>query len=167
ANGVAGNPPIDSEGEALNTFKYALNAVCTELAQLIARDGEGATKFLEITVEGAGTLADARRAARAIAGSSLTKAAFFGEDANWGRIICALGYSGASFAPELVEIYLGELPVARGGAGLPFSEEEAKQILMQRDIKIRVGLNQGQYQATAWGCDLTHDYVDINGSYRT
>jgi glutamate N-acetyltransferase / amino-acid N-acetyltransferase len=167
ANGLAGNSPIEDTDEALQLFKVALNFVCRELAQLIARDGEGATKFLEVEVTGANTLEAARKGARGIVASSLVKAAFYGEDANWGRIICALGYSGADFEPSSVDIYLGNLAVAKAGRGLEFSEAEAKQILGQKDIKIRVDLNQGQHQATAWGCDLSHEYVTINGDYRT
>ncbi|HZW82944.1 MAG TPA: bifunctional glutamate N-acetyltransferase/amino-acid acetyltransferase ArgJ [Candidatus Deferrimicrobium sp.] len=167
ANGLAGNSPLEATDEALQLFKAALNFVCRELAQLIARDGEGATKFLEVEVAGANTLEAARKGARGIVASSLVKAAFYGEDANWGRIICALGYSGADFEPASVDIYLGNLAVAKAGRGLEFSEAEAKQILGQKDIKIRVDLNQGQYQATAWGCDLSHEYVTINGDYRT
>jgi len=167
ANGLAGNKPICLEGEDFSLFALALQEVCIELAQLVARDGEGATKFIEVKVTGAISLDAARRAAKGIAGSSLTKAAFYGEDANWGRIICALGYSIDDFEPEAVDIYLGSLPVAKGGAGLDFSEEEAKRILMEKDIKVRVELNQGEFSATAWGCDLSHEYVTINGSYRS
>ncbi|HEX3015525.1 MAG TPA: bifunctional glutamate N-acetyltransferase/amino-acid acetyltransferase ArgJ [Desulfobacteria bacterium] len=167
ANGLAGNRQIATAEEDFNIFKQALNQVCRELARLIARDGEGATKFLEITVEGAQTAKDARLAAKAICGSNLVKAAFYGEDANWGRIICALGYSQAEFDPSLVDIYLGSLKVAENGAGLAFSEEEAKQILSNKDVKVKVALHQGNFQATAWGCDLSHEYVTINGSYRS
>ncbi len=167
ANGMAGNSPLQAGSDDYGKFKAALSRVCRELAQMIARDGEGATKFLEIEVGGAGSLEDARRAARGIAGSSLTKAAFYGEDANWGRIICALGYSIEGFDPGLVDIFLGELQVCEAGGGLPFSEEEAKEILSQKDIKVRVELNLGDFRATAWGCDLSHEYVTINGSYRT
>ncbi len=167
ANGLAGNSPPVTGSDDLRQFKAALSQVCRELAKMIARDGEGATKFLEVEVGGAGSLGDARQAARGIAGSSLAKAAFYGEDANWGRIICALGYSIETFDPDRVDIFLGELQVSKAGAGLPFSEEEAKEILSRKDIKVRVELNLGDFRATAWGCDLSHEYVTINGSYRT
>ncbi len=167
ANGQAGNDPILPGGIELAQFQAALKEVCLELAKMIARDGEGATKFLEITVSGAKSLEDARKAAKAIAGSNLVKAAFYGEDANWGRIICALGYSQAHFDPQLVDIYLGGLQVAKAGAGIAFSEAEAKLILQLRDIQVNIELHQGDCRATAWGCDLSHEYVTINGSYRT
>lgn len=167
ANSMAGNAQVKSKDADWALFKEALSLVCRELAQMIARDGEGATKFLEVEVKGCKSVTDARLAAKTIAGSSLVKAAFYGEDANWGRIICALGYSGADFTPEQVDIFLGDLQVAAAGAGLPFSEEKAKEILEQKDIKITVAVNQGEFGATAWGCDLSHEYVTINGSYRT
>lgn len=167
ANGLSGNAKITEDGPDYRAFKRALGQVCMDLAQMIARDGEGATKFLEIEVGGTRSLEDARRAAKAIASSNLVKTAFYGEDANWGRIICALGYSGVDFNPDLVDIYLGELPVAKAGTGLEFSEEKAKEILSPKDIKVTVELNQGEFRATAWSCDLSHEYVTINGSYRT
>ncbi len=167
ANGLAGNQPLAGAGEDLERFRDALNHVCRELAQMIARDGEGASKFLEVEVYGGSTQEGARKGARAIAASSLVKAALYGEDANWGRIICALGCAGADFDPALVDIYMGDLAVAKGGIGLEFSEAAAKQVLSSRDIYIGVNLNQGRFKATAWGCDLSHEYVTINADYRT
>lgn len=168
ANGMAGNKIIDdTKSREYQEFAAALKAVCIELAQLIARDGEGATKLMEVRVLNAPTREGARLAARAIAGSSLVKSALFGEDANWGRIVCALGYSGADFNPSLVDVYLGNLPVARDGGGLSFDEEKAAEILKEKTVVISVDLKQGVEQATAWGCDLTYEYVKINGAYRT
>lgn len=167
ANGQAENPTIKPGSEDLAVFQAALDEVTIYLAKAIARDGEGATKLLEVTVTGAQTEQEARRAAIAIARSNLVKTAIFGEDANWGRIIAALGYSGADFDPDLVDIYLGPLQVAAQGTGLAFDEEKAAEILHQKEVKILVDLKQGQGQATAWGCDLSYDYVRINGSYRT
>ncbi|ADI02919.1 bifunctional glutamate N-acetyltransferase/amino-acid acetyltransferase ArgJ [Syntrophothermus lipocalidus] len=168
ANGLAGNPEISDEAsEAYLAFKEAFNYVNVELAKMIARDGEGATRLIEVQVERAPSQEDARRIARAITASNLIKAAVFGEDANWGRIICAAGYSGADFDPELVDIYLGGVQVARDGAGLEFDEEAAREELRKDAVIIRLDLKQGSYSARAWGCDLTHEYVDINASYRT
>lgn len=168
ANGQAGNPLIqDPESPEYQSFCEALKFICTELAKMIAQDGEGASKLVEVQVIGAGSIDDARKAARCIAASNLVKAAIFGEDANWGRIICALGYSGAEFNPEMVDVYIGDLQVANNGRGLNFDEEAAARILHEKSVQIKVVLKQGSYQATAWGCDLTYDYVKINGSYRT
>lgn len=168
ANGMAGNTPIeDTLSPEYKDFASALKTVCVEMARLIARDGEGATKLMEVRVINAPDPKGARSAARAIAGSSLVKAALFGEDANWGRIVCALGYSGAEFNPALVDVYLGDLPVAKDGGGLSFDEEKAAEILKEKSIIILVDLKQGTEKATAWGCDLTYDYVKINGAYRT
>jgi len=164
ANGCAG---ISPQGAGWQQFARMVKAACVELAQMIARDGEGASKFLEVTVQGAASLASARQIARSICGSSLVKAAMFGEDANWGRILAAAGYAGAEFDPTKVDIYLGHVQVAQAGQGLPFSEEEAKKVLAAKDIKVLLELHDGQAAATAWGCDLTHEYVTINGKYRT
>ncbi|MEL1136618.1 bifunctional glutamate N-acetyltransferase/amino-acid acetyltransferase ArgJ [Desulfitobacterium sp. THU1] len=164
ANGQAGFQLSPSDWAE---FQEMFRAVCKKLAQEIARDGEGASKFLEVKVKGTQTLADARLIAKSICGSSLVKTAVFGEDANWGRILAAAGYSGADFDPERVDIYLGHVLVAKDGQGVNFSEEEAKEVLSQKDISIQVVLQEGEAQATAWGCDLTHEYVTINGSYRT
>jgi len=138
-----------------------------DLAKAIARDGEGASKIIEVKVKGALTYADASQAARTIARSNLVKTAVFGNDANWGRVLCALGYSPAEFDPDLVDVYLGDVQVAKGGRGIPFSEEEAYSVLNNKEVTILVNLNQGAEEATAWGCDLTYDYVKINASYRT
>lgn len=168
ANGLAGNTPIsDKESSGYTLFCGALQTVCRKLARMIARDGEGATKLIEVRVINARSLEDARKSARAITASNLVKAAVFGEDANWGRIICALGYSGADFDPGQVDVYLGKLPVAKNGRGLDFDEKAAGVILQQEELVITVDLKQGTYSATAWGCDLTYDYVKINGAYRT
>lgn len=168
ANGMAGNEEIKNPASpAFADFLAALRMVCAELAKMVARDGEGATKLMEVCVCGAATIEDARLGARAIVSSSLVKAALFGEDANWGRIICALGYSGASFDPALVDVYIGKLAVAQKGGGLVFDEEEARKILQEKTVPITVNLNNGENQATAWGCDLSYDYVKINADYRT
>jgi len=168
ANGMAGNREItDETGNDYRVFKEALDYVNVELAKMIARDGEGATRLIEVQVEKAPSQKDARLIARAITASNLTKAAVFGEDANWGRIICAAGYSGAAFDPDKVDIYLGEVQVARDGRGLAFDEDKAREDLRKETVVIKVDLKQGQWSAKAWGCDLTHEYVDINASYRT
>ena len=167
ANGLAGNTTIATEGEAYQIFFEALLEVTRELAKLIAKDGEGATKLVEIQVQGAESTDAARTIARSIACSNLVKTAIFGEDANWGRILCAAGYSGAEFLVDKVAIYLGDLKVADSGRGTDFSEEEAKKILSQKEVKITVDLGAGDCSATAWTCDLTYDYVKINASYRS
>lgn len=171
ANGKAGNGKIIGSGSDLNQFQELLDFVCIELTKMLAKDGEGASKFLEVQVKNALTEKDARMAAKAVVSSSLVKSAFFGEDANWGRILCAVGYSGAQFEPEKVEIWLesaaGQEKVAELGTGLEFNEENAKKVLQEKEIKVIVDLHQGSAQATAWGCDLTYDYVKINADYRT
>ncbi|HPT88053.1 MAG TPA: bifunctional glutamate N-acetyltransferase/amino-acid acetyltransferase ArgJ [Bacillota bacterium] len=167
ANGQAGNEKISLEGPEYEVFCAGLEAVCLELAKMLARDGEGATKLVEVRVEGAKSEAEAVQVGKAIATSSLVKTAIFGEDANWGRILAAAGYSGVAIQPELVDIYLGDLLVCSGGTGLVFDEEKAKAILSQKEITIVVKLGQGDTSATVWTCDLTYDYVKINGSYRT
>jgi glutamate N-acetyltransferase/amino-acid N-acetyltransferase len=168
ANGLAGNGEIRAgEEEGCQIFREALTEVCTALARAVARDGEGATKFIEVRVVNALTERDARLAARGVASSSLFKAAVFGEDANWGRIICAAGYSGARFNPGAVDIYLGGVQVARDGEGLAFDEERAAAVLAQKDVQVLIDFREGDHGATAWGCDLTYEYVKINGSYRT
>ena len=168
ANGQAGNKKItDSKDPQYQIFADGLAYVCTELAKMIARDGEGATKLMEVQVLNASSEIDATLGAKAIAGSNLVKAALFGEDANWGRIICALGYSGAGFNPDLVDVYLGDLMMAKDGGGLVFDEAKAAEILKEKSVKITVDLKQDKFNATAWGCDLTYDYVKINGDYRT
>ncbi len=167
ANGLAGNREIDGEGPDFYRFREALAAVCTGLAVDIARDGEGATRLLVVKVQNAATREDARLAARAVAGSNLVKAAVFGRDANWGRILCAAGYSGANFDPDKVDIFLGDEQVARDGGALEFSEERARKILGGDRVKITVDFKGGSCGATAWGCDLSYDYVKINAEYRT
>ena len=171
ANGLAGNPEICAEGPDFTAFMTALNSVTVALCRLIAGDGEGATKLLECRVTGAADLAAARTVAKSVVCSSLLKAAMFGADANWGRVLCAIGYSGAAVDVEKIDVAFrsaaGTIPVCRGGAGVAFSEEEAKKILLEREIEILVELNSGSESASAWGCDLTYDYVKINGDYRT
>lgn len=167
ANGMAGNQEITAENEDYVLFRDALAEICIIIAKEIARDGEGATKLIEATVKGARNIEDARKAAKAIVGSNLFKCAVFGADANWGRVICAVGYSGAEFDASNVDIYLGHVKTAEKGVPLDFSEEEAKEVLEQKEVKVLVDLGEGEAEATAWGCDLTYDYVKINGSYRT
>ncbi|MFZ3131848.1 MAG: bifunctional glutamate N-acetyltransferase/amino-acid acetyltransferase ArgJ, partial [Desulfosporosinus sp.] len=164
ANGASG---MTLSGEDLVNFEKMVQAMCVRLAQDIARDGEGASKFMEVTVSGAKTKDDARLIARSVCGSSLVKTALFGEDANWGRIFTAAGYAGAEFDPGLVDILIGDLIVAQAGRGVAFSEAKAKEILGLKDVHISLNLHMGEEQATAWGCDLTHEYVTINGSYRS
>ena len=171
ANGMAGNAEITSEGEAFDTFMKALNTLTVYLCRMIAGDGEGATKLLECTVNGAPTEEIAKTVAKSIICSSLVKAAMFGSDANWGRVLCAIGYSGAAVDVTKVDVSFvsaaGEILVCKDGAGVEFSEELAKKILLEKEIGISVSLNDGTANAVAWGCDLTYDYVKINGDYRT
>jgi len=167
ANGAAGNLLISAEDADYAAFAEALEAVCRKLAVAVAADGEGSTRLLEVRVQGAATQQDARLVARAVASSSLVKAAVFGKDANWGRVICAAGYSGASFNPNAVDIYVGDIQVAKNGGALPFSEERATEALSGDRAEFTINLHNGDHEATAWGCDLTYDYVKINGSYRT
>jgi glutamate N-acetyltransferase/amino-acid N-acetyltransferase len=171
ANGEAGNDPISAEGPAFGLFAQALEALCVKLARAMARDGEGATRLLTVSLRGASDEAAAETLAKAVASSSLVKAACFGADANWGRVLCALGYAGADFDPEKTDIRFassgGEILVCRGGAPVPFSEEEAKKILTREEIEIRIDLGGGQGCAVVWGCDLSYDYVKINGDYRS
>ena len=171
ANGMAGNAPITADGEDFRTFMKALNTVTVHLCRCIAGDGEGATKLLECKVTGAADLQTAKTVAKSVICSSLTKAAMFGADANWGRILCAIGYSGADVDVNKIDVSFksaaGEIAVCKNGAGIDFSEEIAKQILLETEIEILVELNSGAAASTAWGCDLTYDYVKINGDYRT
>ena len=170
-NGMAGNPEITGAGSGYDAFDAALNTVMTALCKKIAADGEGASKFLECTVSGADTYEAAAVAAKSVICSSLFKAAMFGADANWGRALCAIGYSGADVDVEKVAMTFksaaGEIPVCKNGAGLDFDEDLAKKILTETDIEILISVGDGPYQATAWGCDLTYDYVKINGDYRS
>ncbi len=171
ANGMAENDMITAEGEDFDTFCKALNTVNVHLSRMIAGDGEGATKLLECRVDGAASDAVARTVAKSVICSSLTKAAMFGADANWGRVLCAIGYSGADVDITKINVSFkskaGEILVCKDGAGVDFSEELAKEILLEEEIDILVSLNNGNYSASAWGCDLTYDYVKINGDYRT
>ena len=171
ANGLAGNEEITDEGEDFSAFMEALNTVNVYLCRAIAADGEGATKLLECAVSGAGDIKTAKTVAKSVICSSLTKAAMFGEDANWGRVLCAIGYSGAAVDVGKVGVSFrsacGCVEVCRDGAGVPFSEELAAQILHEKEIEILVSLGSGSAAATAWGCDLTYEYVKINGEYRT
>ena len=171
ANGLAGNDPITCEGENFATFMQALNTVTVALCRMIAGDGEGATKLLECKVTGAADLATAKTVAKSVICSSLLKAAMFGADANWGRVLCAIGYSGADVDVNKVDVAFrscaGIVEVCKNGAGIPFSEEIAKNVLVEKEIEILVELNSGEVSSTAWGCDLTYDYVKINGDYRS
>ena len=171
SNGLAGNPEITEEGADFSAFMEALNTVTVHLCRMIAGDGEGATKLLECHVEGASDIQQARTVAKSVICSSLLKAAMFGADANWGRVLCAIGYSGANVDPQTIDVTFispkGSILVCRNGAGVPFSEEKAKEILLEKEITILVNLNLGSVASDAWGCDLTYDYVRINGDYRT
>ena len=171
ANGMAGNECITGEGEDFDAFMCALNSVTVSLCRMIAGDGEGATKLLECRVSGAKDEKAAKTVAKSVVCSSLLKAAMFGADANWGRVLCAIGYSGACVDVMRVGVSFesekGVITVCENGAGIPFSEEKAKEILLCREINILVTLGDGDASATAWGCDLTYDYVKINGDYRT
>ncbi|MEE1496280.1 MAG: bifunctional glutamate N-acetyltransferase/amino-acid acetyltransferase ArgJ [Clostridium sp.] len=171
ANGMAGNKEITEENESYDAYCEALHAVMKDLARKIAGDGEGASRLITCTVTGAEDEAKAEILAKSIASSSLTKAAMFGSDANWGRVLCAMGYSGASFDTKAVQIEFasaeGCIAVCENGQGLDFDEALAKKILNQDEVEIRVSLKEGCGTATCWGCDLTYDYVRINGDYRS
>ena len=171
ANGTAGNAEITCEGEDFTAFMKALNTVTVGLCRMIAGDGEGATKLLECRVTGAQTPEIAKTVAKSVICSSLLKAAMFGADANWGRVLCAIGYSGAAVDVNKIDVSFksakGEILVCKDGAGVEFSEEKAKEILLEKEIEILVALNDGDHDSVAWGCDLTYDYVKINGDYRT
>ena len=171
ANGMAGNAEIASKGPDFDAFREALRSLTVKLCREIAGDGEGATKLLECSVSGAPDKETAKTVAKSVICSSLLKAAMFGADANWGRVLCAIGYSGAAVDPGKIDVAFssaaGRVDVCAGGAGVPFSEEEAKKILSESEIGILVDLNSGDAAASAWGCDLTYDYVKINGDYRT
>lgn len=165
ANGTSG-VSVTSEAD-LAVFEEGLTHVCVELTKMIARDGEGATKLIEIHVKGARTETDARKIARSISTSNLVKTAIYGQDANWGRIFCAAGYSGAEFAPTQVDIFLGDVQVAAQGMARPFDEEAAKAVLGKEAVVITLDFHSGDAESTAWTCDLTGDYVKINASYRS
>lgn len=171
ANGMSGAPKIEGEGEDLAAFTEALMTICTYLAKQTAQDGEGATRLFTAHVTGAPDRETARTLAKSIITSNLTKAAIFGQDANMGRLICAMGYSGAEYDPSLVDVTMvsraGSIKLVVGGAMPAFSEEEALKILKPEEITAEVELHQGEVEATAWGCDLTYDYVKINADYRS
>ena len=171
ANGLAGNPCIETEGEDFDVFMAALNTVTVYLCRAIAADGEGATKLLECRVTGAKDTQAAKAAAKSVVCSSLLKAAMFGADANWGRVLCAIGYSGADVDVTRTDVRFssaaGQVLVCENGAGVDFSEETAKRVLSEPEIDILVDFHEGSGEAVAWGCDLTYEYVKINGDYRT
>ena len=171
ANGMAENPKIKEGTKEFELFAEALHEVNETLAKKMAGDGEGATALFEVTVRGADTKEQAKTLAKSVVCSNLTKAAIAGHDANWGRILCAMGYSGAEFDPEKVDLYFkssaGELKIIENGVALDYSEEKATEILSMPEVTAIADLGQGEETATAWGCDLTHGYIDINADYRS
>ena len=171
ANGLAGNAVITEKGPDYDAFVEALKALCVELAKQMASDGEGATHLITCTVTGAKSEESAEIIAKSVISSTLTKAAIFGADANWGRVLCAMGYSGEDFDPDQVDVAFasaaGSIPVCAKGRGLEFDETKAKQILKEHDVTIAVAMGEGDGRCTCWGCDLTYEYVKINGDYRT
>lgn len=171
ANGLGGNEEITEHGERYNIFTEALNAVCTDLAKKMAADGEGATHLITCTVKGTANEDTAEKISKSVISSTLVKAAMFGADANWGRVLCAMGYSGADFDPKTVSVAFtskaGTVKVCENGQGLDFDEDKAKQILTEHAITIEIDLRGGTAECTCWGCDITYDYIKINGDYRT
>ena len=171
ANGLAGNETITEKGEDYAAFLEALQALCTELAKKMASDGEGAKHLITCTVKGAADEAQAETISKSVISSTLTKAAIFGADANWGRVLCAMGYSGAEFDPDKVDVHFtsaaGDIAVCEKGRGLDFDEDLAKKILTEHDVEINISLGEGEAACTCWGCDITYDYIKINGDYRT
>ena len=171
ANGMAGNAEITEEGEDFDAFCAGLQTVTRQLCRIMAKDGEGATRLIECHVNAAPDKTTARTVAKSVICSTLFKSAVFGADANWGRVLCAIGYSGASVDVTKIDVDFvsgsGSVAVCRGGSGIPFSEEKAKEVLSDDEIQVQIGLNDGTESAVAWGCDLTYDYVKINGDYRT
>ena len=171
ANGLCGNTRIETENEDYNAFCSALFEICSHVVRMLAKDGEGATKLVECEVVGAADEETARVCAKSVIRSPLVKTAMFGSDANWGRVLCALGYAGAAIDVSKIDVSFrsrkGTVPVCKNGAGIEFSEEKAKEVLLEDEIEILVDLNSGDAEATAYGCDLTYDYVKINGDYRT
>ena len=171
ANGLSGNEEITLENADYDIFKQALYVVMSQMTRMLARDGEGATKLIECEVDGAPSLDTAIKIAKSVVGSNLFKCAIFGEDANWGRIACAIGYTDADFSIEGIDCDFasdaGVVHVCKDGFGVPFSEEEAAKVLKEDEIRVIINLNQGEERAKAWGCDLTYDYVKINGDYRS
>lgn len=167
ANGEANNAKITEENADYQIFFEKLMMLCTELAKQIAADGEGASKFLTINVKGAKSFADAKTVGMAIANSPLVKTAFFGEDPNWGRVICAVGYSGADMVPEKTVVKFGGITIFANGTGATYDEKALTHVMKQKDIVIDIELNMGQEDATVWSCDLSYEYVKINGEYHT
>jgi len=171
ANAMSGSPQLDEQSPDWESFKEAFLFVHTALAKAIVRDGEGAGKFIEVTVTGALDKASAQALARSVVSSSLVKAAFFGSDANWGRILCAMGYSGAEFDPAKVSLSFksekGSIEVLSGGQPVGFDEKRAKTILLEREVEVHAKVGEGNGSGTAWGCDLSYEYVRINGDYRS
>jgi len=168
ANGQAGGDAIEgSDHPAYAAVAEGIATVCLELAKALVRDGEGATKFVEIVVQGARSVDEARRVGQSVAGSLLVKTAIYGQDANWGRIVCAVGYSGVDVDPEAVSVWLGDLELFRRGTPLGLDEERAAALLAEDEVSIRIDLGAGLAEATVWTCDLSHGYVDINAHYRT
>ncbi len=171
ANGLAGNETITAKGPDYDAFLEALRALCTALAKKMAADGEGAKHLITCTVSGAADEATAETVAKSVISSTLTKAAIFGADANWGRVLCAMGYSGAAFDPEKVDVHFasaaGDIAVCQQGRGLDFDEALAKKILTEHDVEILITMGEGSATCTCWGCDITYDYIKINGDYRT
>ena len=171
ANGLAGNAEITEKNRDYEVFREALETLCIRLARMMAKDGEGARHLITCTVTGARDEAQAETVAKSVISSTLTKAAIFGCDANWGRVLCAMGYSGEKFDPDKVDVAFasaaGEIPVCRQGRGLDFDEDLAKRILTEDEVEIRVRMGEGDAACTCWGCDITYDYVKINGDYRT
>ena len=171
ANGMAGNAPITEKGPDCDAFTAALKVLCTELAKKMASDGEGASHLITCTVTGAKDEQSAETVAKSVIGSALTKAAIFGADANWGRVLCAMGYSGVDFDPDKVDVAFesaaGSIQVCARGRGLDFDEDLAKKVLTEHDVTIAIAMGEGEGSCTCWGCDLTYEYVKINGDYRT
>ncbi|MBQ9521403.1 MAG: bifunctional glutamate N-acetyltransferase/amino-acid acetyltransferase ArgJ [Oscillospiraceae bacterium] len=171
ANGLADNAEITAKGADYDAFLEALQALCVRLAREMASDGEGAKHLITCTVSGAESVKSAETVAKSVISSTLLKAAIFGADANWGRVLCAMGYSGESFDPDRVNVTFasaaGEIDVCANGRGLDFDEDKAKRILTEHDIEIRIVMGEGDAVCTCWGCDITYDYIKINGDYRT
>ena len=167
ANGLKGNKPICGDSWLADSFQQALNQLCIYLAKGIARDGEGATKLIEVTVSGASSTEEAKMAARTIANSPLVKAAVHGNDPNWGRIIAALGRSGAEVVESKIDLSIGNIQLVKAGLPLPFNGEEVVKMLGRNEVPVHLELNLGTASATAWGCDLSEEYVTINSAYTT
>ena len=167
ANGAAGNAPITGKGKDYEIFRDTLKELCTGLSQRIAADGEGATKFLTIHVTGGESFESAKQVGMSVAKSPLVKTAFFGEDPNWGRVICAVGYAGVPIKPEKTVVKFGGIPVYANGVGASFDEAALRKVMAERDLVIDVELGLGNAEATVWSCDFSYEYVKINGEYHT